>query len=120
MAVEVIYTGPKPASGEKWCMVCAYTWKGAANEMFADKIKESMELPEGGDPVLVDTTDAQGLPPLFAAVATGLYAPLMHMGPMDLCWSHLNAIQLKSAGGLHLPAPGQGMGLMGPGMNGRG
>ena len=123
MPADVIYTGgPKGADGKRWCMVCAYTFKGAVNERFGNMIKAAQELPDGSAPVEIQMDRVDGLPPLFEAVALGLFGPLAQFGPLELCWSHLNAIQLRSASGLHLPAPGMDGGLggfPGGGLNGR-
>lgn len=119
MAVEVITRGPQPKPGCGWCFVCAYTWKHAVLERFADVIKQAEAAPDGGDPVLLDTESASGLPTLYEAVGKGLFLPLQHFGPLDLCWSHLTAITLKSASGLALPAPGMpAPGQLPGGMNG--
>ncbi len=89
MPAEVLYKGPKPLPGERWCFACA---------------------------VWIDATGTEDLPPLATAVGVGLFGPMTHLGVLELCWSHLTAIRLQSTGGLHLPAPGQGV----PGMNGMG
>ena len=116
MTAGVLYKGPTPPPGQHWCFVCAYTWKAAVNERFALTIEQALKDPDGGETVWIHGMDAEGLPPLEVAVGTGLFMALQHIGPLELCWSHLNAIRLQSTGGLHLPVPGQGM----PGMNGRG
>src|SRR6266704_1162195 len=104
MPAEVLYKGPKPLPGERWCFACAYTWKAAVNERFALTIDQAMSAPDGSPTVWIDATGTEDLPPLATAVGVGLF------------WSHLTAIRLQSTGGLHLPAPGQGV----PGMNGMG
>jgi hypothetical protein len=119
MAAEVLFTGPQPGSGKRFCMVCSYTFKGAVIERFAEQIEAAAKLPDGSKPVLLDALELTDLPPLYEAVAMGLFAPLAQLGAIELCWSHLNAVTLRSAGGLHLPVPGQGM-MGAPGMNGRG
>jgi hypothetical protein len=121
MAAEVLFTGPKPAAGERFCMVCSYTWKAAAIERFEAEIKLAAELPDGHAPVVIVVSDFDDMPPLATAVATGLFAPLSQFGPLELCWSHLNAVTLRSAGGLHLPPPGGGLPAGGfGGLNGHG
>ena len=54
MAVEVITRGPQPEPGCGWCFVCAYTWKSAVLERFAEEIKQAQEAPDGGEPVFLD------------------------------------------------------------------
>ncbi|SRR6266567_7042038 len=116
MPAEVLYKGPKPLPGERWCFACAYTWKAAVNERFALTIDQAMSAPDGSPTVWIDATGTEDLPPLATAVGVGLFGPMTHLGVLELCWSHLTAIRLQSTGGLHLPAPGQGV----PGMNGMG
>lgn len=119
MAVEVITRGPQPEPGCGWCFVCAYTWKSAVLERFAEEIKQAQEAPDGGEPVLLDAEDVEGLPMLWQAVGQGLFMPLQHFGALDLCWSHLTAITLKTASGLEIPAPGMPQpGQLPGGMNG--
>lgn len=119
MPAEVIVTGPTPPPGRTWCFVCAYTWKKAVVDRYAEQIKFAEQAPDGHEPVILDGETAEGLPPLAAVVARGLYLPLQHFGPLELCWSHLTAITLKTDSGLALPTPGMPMGLP-PGMNGTG
>jgi hypothetical protein len=115
MPAAVLYEGPTPPHGRKWCFVCAYEWKAAVNERHALTIEQAQKEPDGTT-LWIHADTEEGLPPLAVAVATGLFAPMSNMGQLDLCWSHLTAIRLQSTGGLHLPVPGQGM----PGMNGAG
>jgi len=120
MPAEIVVTGPVPPAGSKWCFVCAYTWKAAVNDHFVKEVEQAMAAPDGSDPVVLDAGAVEGLPALFCAVAVGLYMPLQQMGPLELCWTHLNAIKLQTASGLALPVPGMG-GMPGqglPGMNG--
>lgn len=116
MTAEVMYEGPKPPEGERWCFVCAFTFKAAVNERFAATIEQAQKEPDGSPVMTIDATETEGLPPLYPAVATGLFVALQQFGPLDLCWSHLNAIRLQTASGLALPPPGMGV----PGMNGMG
>lgn len=116
MPAEILITGPTPPAGRKWCFVCAYTWKAAVIDRFAEQIKFAEDQPDGAV-VTIDAETAENLPPLCVVVANGLYLPLQQFGPLEVCWTHLNAIQLKTASGLALPVPGM---PMGPGMNGMG
>lgn len=117
MPAEVLYKGPTPPAGQRWCFACAYTWKAAANERFALKIEHAMKMPDGAETVWIDATDDKEMPHLATAIGLGIFAPMQNLGPIELCWSHLTAIRLQSTGGLHLPVPG----MPGPGgMNGMG
>ena len=120
MPAEVLLDGPMPPHGAQWCFVCAYSYKAAVNDLHALTIEQAMKEPDGSRPVVIDTNEDKDMPPLFIAVARGLYMPLQHFGPLDLCWSHLTAIRLQSTGGLSLPVPGQQIPGMGGGMNGMG
>jgi hypothetical protein len=120
MPAEVMYKGPTPPPGEQWCFVCAYTWKTALNDLCELTIKQAGREPDGSPTVWIDGTSGKELPPLAVAVATGLFGPMANLGPLNLCWSHLNAIRLQTASGLHLAAPGQMPGGGFPGMNGLG
>jgi len=108
MPAQVIYRGPTPPLGQKWCFVCAYTWKNAVNEKHKDQI-DLAGLAEDTETVVIDAAEDPDTPPLEVAVATGLNGLLAQFGVLDLCWSHLNGIQLQTASGLHLPPPGGGM-----------
>jgi hypothetical protein len=119
MTAEVIYKGPQPALGQKWCTVCAFTWKLAANDRHAQEIEDAGKASDGVI-VVIDATADEELPPVAPAVAIGIYLPLQQWGPLELCWTHLTAVRLQSTGGLHLPPPGMpgvpgGMGLNGGG-----
>jgi hypothetical protein len=120
MPAEVLYKGPTPPDGQKWCMVCAFTWKGVVNERYADEIKRAAEAPDGSETVWIDAVADADMPLLAVTVATGLYAPTPQFGPIDLCWSHLAPVKLMSAGGLHLPVPGMNHIPPGGGQSGSG
>lgn len=111
MVAEVIYKGPTPPAGERFCFVCAYTWKNAVNEVHQDDIVRAAEAPDGAVMVIDGTQD--DVPQPAVAVAQGINGSLMQFGVLDLCWSHVTAIQLKTTSGLHLPPPGSGMPGMG-------
>lgn len=122
MVAEVIYKGPVPPAGEKYCFVCAFQWKLAVNERHQDEITAAGEAADGT--IVVIDALADDIPYPALAVATGLNGSVMQFGVLDLCWSHVTAIQLKTASGIHLPPPGGGMPGMpglppGMGMNGR-
>jgi len=118
MVAEVVYKGPTPPPGERWCFVCAYTWKNAVNEAHQADIAAAAVAPDGTVTVIDGTQDDVPQPAL--AVAQGINGSLLQIGVLDLCWSHITAIQLKTTSGLHLPVPG-GAGMPpGMGMNGGG
>lgn len=118
MPAQAIYQGPIPPAGEKFCFVCAYTWKVAVNEHYEKEIEALMTAPD--DTIVVLDGNAVDAPAPALAVATGLWSPLQQLGALDLCWSHVTAIRLQTPSGIHLPPPGgAGMGLPpGFGVNG--
>ena len=119
MTATVIYKGPTPPPGEKFCFVCAYTWKNAVNEQHAEEIEQAGKASEGTIMHIDGTQDDAPGPAL--AVAQGINAALAQFGVLDLCWSHVTAIRLQTASGLALPPPGGGMPMPpGFGMNGMG
>lgn len=118
MPATVTYKGPVPPVGERFCFVCAYTWKLAVNDLHEKEIEAANNAPDGTLAVIDGRKD--DVPHPATAVAQGINGALPQFGVLDLCWSHLTAIRLQSTGGLHLPPPGGGMGVPGFGMNGRG
>lgn len=124
MPAQVTYIGPKPPAGEKFCFVCAYTWKLAVNDRYKDVI-DAANVASDDTSVVIDGTIGPGnpIPRPAVAVAQGINGALPQFGILDLCWSHLTAIKLQTASGLALPPPGgiPGMGMPGGfGMNGQG
>src|SRR5690348_13690792 len=101
MAAQMIFTGPEPPDGCRWCVVCARLYKGAYlslphvqtrvneyNKLGSDVVRHfRIEFPPGQEPVLA------------LAVTTAMYPmPYQATGPApvvtacEVCWSHTDAL----------------------------
>jgi len=118
MPATVLYKGPKPPLGEKWCFLCVAFMKAQYNDRHQEDIDRANNTPDGEVIHFDLTAELSELPPLEVAVTLGLSGVLPQAGALELCWSHATAVKLQTPSGIHLPGPG-GMALP-PGMNGMG
>lgn len=115
MAGDFMLDGPKPPrdSGLGWCTVCAMLVKGNATGPSGRLQDEIKKIPDDQVKWLVITGDDTRQWGLALAVAWGTYPPMIQMGVMPLCWSHLMGMEVKSAVGM--PATPQEMAALAQG-----
>jgi hypothetical protein len=111
MAIPM-FTGPVPPESERWCVVCAFTFKAACLAYLDNRVKEIMADPDAVKLVWMDLGQVareHKIPFPHPGVALGMYGPTPQLGILELCWSHLQGIELKTSG--VMPAtmmPGKG------------
>jgi hypothetical protein len=113
MAATGLFSGPLPAGGEEWCVVCARLYKGAYLQLpaVAERVQEAnaagpetlmrfdISFPRGQEPQLREAVATTML-----ALPTQIPLPdgrmVTQSVPMlaRVCWTHLDALIIKDGG----------------------
>lgn len=114
MTQQVFFDGPQPPQGRVWCAVCAGGYKHAGVAAQRDAINRAQNgngTPSGkaprftlGKPLMSSVGPLDGAE-LALAVTRGLSTLGPNFGVLDVCWSHL--IALDMTGGAIAPASPQ-------------
>lgn len=115
----VIFTGPDLPEGKAWCQPGIMFWKKAALDYYASQgvlDKEFNPVPgikgnNEDETVLTLPLDIGQVPGLCFAQMKALSAPLMMLGPVDICWNHLSPLMLQRTSQLAQAGPGQVPGI---------
>lgn len=122
MAAQPMFTGPHPEPGREFCAVCAMVFKAQAVAALteAGELDKVKTMPDGT--LKWFKIAGLGHQPLEYAVAKSVYQPLMQLGPLPLCWSHMLGLSMTSgllpASAAQLPTDATGVPLLGQGRRG--
>jgi hypothetical protein len=102
------FSGPAPAPGRRYCGICAATFKAAALAKLdqahltaAERGAADITLPlEGPDPDIAVAIGLAGLPVPPGLPGEGQPAIV----PLELCWSHVQAVSILSSNIVAAPA----------------
>ena len=96
--VPFYFDGPQPPEGFIWCAVCAMQYKNGAVQHFKDAIAAHER---GSNGMLLaaprfDATAQPGKQELAVAVTRALSILGPNFGALDVCWSHVMGLDLRT------------------------
>lgn len=112
----VIFTGPPPPpDGKVWCLPGIMLWKKAAIDYYTSQgifdkdgnIVPGVKGNNDDETVLTLPIDIGQVPGPCYAEMKAICSPLIMMGPVDLCWNHLSALNIQGPSRLAQGMPGQ-------------
>lgn len=102
---EVMFDGPEPPEGKRWCLMCAAMFKSRCMDSKTGRAAVEAASTSGGRVDLSGIALHEGINMPEVAACTGL-ANLGQLGLVpsdDLCWSHVLAVKTS---GLAQAMPG--------------
>lgn len=112
---EVMFDGPQPPPGERWCFMCAAMFKSRCMDSPSGKAAISEASTSGERVSLIKIARLEKIALPETATAAGL-ANLGQLGLMltaDLCWSHVMAVKAGSPLAAAMPGMPGMAGLLG-------
>lgn len=97
--VPVYFDGPQPPEGRSWCVVCAMQYKFGGVTKHDRAIKAHEQSNTSGAivrPPRFSLADQPGTPELAVAVTRGISVLGAQFGVLDVCWSHVVGLDLRS------------------------
>lgn len=92
---QIMFDGPQPPAGCKWCAVCAMLYKQSGLE----RLSQQMDIARAnGSRVNLASGAALAKTELKVAVTRALSTVQPAWGPMDVCWSHALGLRLQGGG----------------------
>lgn len=100
--VPFYFDGPAPPEGCTWCAVCAMQYKNGGVEHYAQQINAHEKQAATNGALLrsprFDLTAQPGIQELKVAVVRAMSILGPNFGMLDVCWSHVMGLNLRSGG----------------------
>jgi hypothetical protein len=113
MAATMIFTGPEPPEGGKWCVVCSRLYKGEFLQLpaTAHRMNQANKLGPEETVYFKISFGTRKPPPLNEAVTTAMFPMPWQWSqgqaipaPADVCWTHIDALINGKSGIVAVPA----------------